>query len=183
MFFFTLLNNMVSTLSNIIFYILALVMVAAGILAVTSRKMLRAATWLLFVLIGTAGLYLLLNYHFLAAIQLSVYAGGILVLFIFAILLTRPVGDAPEKSDRRKVLSGLVALVAGIVLTGGIILKTDFLYSGNASIAGDAEISMHAIGTALMGTGRFQYLMAFEALSILLLICIIGGVLIARRRT
>jgi len=84
----------------IIFYLLAAAIIVSSVLAVTSRKIFRAATYLLLVLIGTAGLYLMLNYHFLAVVQLSVYAGGILILFIFAILLTSSKGDRTEPHDR-----------------------------------------------------------------------------------
>jgi NADH-quinone oxidoreductase subunit J len=175
-------NNMETTISQIIFYVLSGVMLAAAVFAVTAKKMLRAATCLLVVLIGTAGLYLLLNYHFLAAVQLSVYAGGILVLFIFAILLTRPRGDEPEPHSKRKIVAGASAALLGVVVVGYMLLKTKFLYN-NSVITSDHEINMADIGTSLMGTAKYQYLLAFEMLSILLLVCIVGGVLIARKRT
>jgi NADH dehydrogenase subunit J (EC 1.6.5.3) len=72
---------------QIIFYILATIIVFSTIMAVTTQKIIRSATFLLFVLLGTAGLYLLLDYHFLMAVQIAVYGGGVMVLFIFAILL------------------------------------------------------------------------------------------------
>lgn len=171
-----------TTASLIVFYVLAIVIIATSILAVTSRKMLRAATYLLFVLISTGGLYLLLNYHFLAAVQISVYAGGILILFIFAILLTSAKGDHAEPRDIRKVIMGIVAALAGIVVTTLVTMKHKFLYSNNETVLGDQEINMKVIGKALMGTEKYQYLLSFEVLSILLLACIIGGILIARKR-
>lgn len=157
-------------------------MVASSVLAVTSRRMLRAATYLLFVLVGAAGLYLLLNYHFLAAVQLSVYAGGILILFIFAILLTSAKGDRTERGDTKKIVAGIATAVAGVAVTMFALCKYNFLYSGNSTITGDAEINMKAIGHALMGTEKYQYLLPFEVLSVLLLACAIGGILIARKR-
>ena len=166
----------------IVFYALAAVIVVSSILAVTSRRMLRAATFLLIVLICTAGLYLMLNYHFLAVVQLSVYAGGILILFIFAILLTSSRGDSTEPQDKRRIVSGIVTVVAGIVITSWVTLKHKFLYGDNPTILGDQEIKMKEIGHALMGTDKYQYLLSFEALSILLLACAIGGILIARKR-
>lgn len=168
--------------SLIVFYILGIVIIASSILAVTARRMLRAATYLLFVLVGTAGLYLLLNYHFLAAVQLSVYAGGILILFIFAILLTEAKGDKARPGERSRIIAGLVTALAGIAITLLATLKHTFLYSDNPTIPGDQEIDMKIIGHALMGTEKYQYLLPFEALSILLLACIIGGILIARKR-
>jgi len=165
---------------TIIFYLLAGLMLLSSVLAVTARRMLRAATFLLFALIGTAGLYFLLNYHFLAAVQLSVYAGGILILFIFAILLTSAKGDKSEPTDRRRLIAGGATVLAGIVIAALAILKHQFLYGANA--AGEHEIDMKVIGTALMGTGKYQYLLPFEVLSVLLLACAVGGILIARKR-
>ncbi|MDR1719838.1 MAG: NADH-quinone oxidoreductase subunit J [Dysgonamonadaceae bacterium] len=166
----------------IIFCCLAVMIVVMSILAVTAKKILRAATYLLFVLIGTAGLYLLLNYHFLAAVQVSVYAGGIVVLFIFAIFLTSNKGEMVETHNIRRIIYGVLTSVAGIALAGFVLLKHRFLYSGNATVEGDTEINMKMIGTALMGTEKYQYLLPFEVLSVLLLACIIGGILIARKK-
>jgi len=170
------------TINLVIFSLLGVFIIVSSILSVTAKRMMRAATYLLFVLVGTAGLYLFLNYHFLAAVQLAVYAGGILVLFIFAILLTSEKGDKAESQDRKRVVSGIVTMLAGLVVTLFIIMKHQFLFSNNAVIDGDNQISMKIIGHALMGTEKYQYLLPFEALSILLLACIIGGVLIARKR-
>ncbi|MDD2611570.1 MAG: NADH-quinone oxidoreductase subunit J, partial [Bacteroidales bacterium] len=78
---------------QIIFYVLAIVIVVFSILSVSSKRILRSATYLLFVLLATAGLYLLMGYQFLFGVQISVYAGGIMVLYIFSILLTSHAGD------------------------------------------------------------------------------------------
>jgi NADH-quinone oxidoreductase subunit J len=145
---------------------------------------LRSATYLLLVLVCTAGLYLFLNYHFLAAVQISVYAGGVLILFIFAIFLTTNKGDVLQKHQTRKYLYGALTFLTGIAVTAFALLKHKFLYpSGEATaVVGDEEISMKVIGQTLMGTEKYQYLLPFEVLSILLLACIIGGILIARKR-
>ena len=166
----------------IVFYSLAAAITVSSVLAVTARRMLRATAFLLIVLICTAGLYLMLNYHFLAVVQLSVYVGGILVLFIFAILLTSSRGDRSEPHDKRRMVSGLVTAVAGLVVTTWVTVKHKFLYSDNPSILGDQEINTKEIGYALMGTDKYEYLLSFEALSILLLTCAIGAILIARKR-
>lgn len=166
----------------IVFYCLAIAITVSSILAVTSRRMLRAATYLLIVLLCTAGLYLMLNYHFLAVVQLSVYAGGILILFIFAILLTSAKGDRTEPQDRRRMTAGLVTAIAGIGITTWATVKHRFLYGPDPMMPGDQEIDMKEIGHALMGTGKYEYLLSFEALSILLLTCAIGAILIARKR-
>ena len=168
--------------SLIIFYLLGAIIIASSILTVTTRKMMRAATYLLFVLLGMSGLYLMLNYHFLFAVQLSVYAGGILILFLFAILLINRKGDKPEPHDLRRIIVGGITSLAGIALVTFITLKHQFLYADNPTIMGDHEISMKEIGHALVGTGKYEYLLAFEVLGILLLACAIAGIVIARKR-
>jgi NADH-quinone oxidoreductase subunit J len=171
-----------TTANLILFYTLATLIVGSAILTVTAKKMMRAATYLLFVLIGTAGLYLLLNYHFLAAVQLSVYAGGVLILFIFAILLTSAKGDTTEPGDGKRIATGVITAVAGLAVTLFVLFKSRFFYADNTTITGDQEMDMKLIGQTLMGTEKYQYLLPFEVLSILLLVCIIGGILIARKR-
>ncbi len=172
-----------ATINLIIFYALALFILSMSVMAVTTKKILRAATYLLFVLIGTAGLYLMLNYHFLAAVQISVYAGGVVVLFIFAIFLVSSKGDTIEPRTKRKIVLGILASLAGIAVVGFAIFKHQFVVdSANTTMLGDQEINMKVIGQALMGTEKYQYLLPFEILSVLLLACIIGGILIARKR-
>jgi NADH-quinone oxidoreductase subunit J len=178
---YSFLNHaMETTISQIVFYAISAVMLFAAIYSVAAKKMLRAATCLLVVLICTAGLYLLLNYHFLAAVQLSVYAGGILVLFIFAILLTRTSNNDYMAHSMRKMVAGAATAILGAAFACYILLKTKFLYSTPPPV--ESEVSMAAIGTMLMGTQKYQYLLAFEVLSILLLVCIVGGVIVARKR-
>jgi NADH-quinone oxidoreductase subunit J len=84
------------TSQQIVFFILAAVIIICSILTVTTRRILRAATYLLFVLFATAGLYFQLNYTFLGAVQLTIYAGGIIVLYVFSILLTSSDADKKE---------------------------------------------------------------------------------------
>lgn len=163
---------------QIIFYLLAIAITAFSILAVTSKRIVRSATYLLFVLLATAGLYMLLGYYFLFAVQISVYAGGIMVLFIMAIFLTHK----PEKnvSVRRgwRLGSSLMLSVAGLLLCGNIILNNAIrVYQ----FMEKEELTMQQIGTAMLGTGKQQYLLSFEMMSILLLACIVGAILIARK--
>ena len=80
------------TNNQLMFLLFSAVIVVFSLLTVTSRRILRAATFLLFVLVSTSGMYFLLRFNFLAAIQLTLYAGGIVVLIIFSILLTSQVG-------------------------------------------------------------------------------------------
>ncbi|MFA6333930.1 MAG: NADH-quinone oxidoreductase subunit J [Bacteroidales bacterium] len=167
------------TASQIIFFILSAVIVGCSIMSVVSRKLLRAAIYLLFVLLATAGLYLMLDYHFLAAIQVSIYVGGILVLLVFSIFLTSQVGEKMPKVKTSKKIAGLAVSVAGTALCLYVLLTQNYPYAEKIS---KGEIDMHAIGQSLMGTEKFQYLLPFEAISVLLLACIIGGILIARNK-
>ena len=86
--------------SIIVYVIIALTIVICSVLAVTTRKILRAATYLLFTLFATAAIYFKLNYEFLGAVQIAVYAGGIVVLFVFSILLTSHPDAASYTSPR-----------------------------------------------------------------------------------
>ena len=148
--------------SIIVYVVIALTIVICSVLAVTTRKILRAATYLLFTLFATAALYFKLDYEFLGAVQIAVYAGGIVVLFVFSILLTSHPGDNSAKLASRKRALGL----------------TGSLWS---ALPQGENPSMNEIGETLMGTAHGQYLLPFEAISVLLLACIIGGVVVARK--
>ena len=163
---------------QIIFYILAAVIVIFSVLSVTSRRILRSATYLLFVLIATGGIYLQLGYEFLAGVQISVYAGGILVLFIFSILLTSHAGDKEKPREWKRVTSALLVALGGGALCLYVILKNVFKAADQIW----QQPTMQEVGVTLMGTDKSQYLLPFEAISILLLACIIGGIMIARKR-
>ena len=167
------------TLSQIIFYTLSAVILGCSVMAVVVKRLLRAAICLLFVLLGTAGLYLLLDYHFLAAVQVSVYIGGIMVLVVFSIFLTSQVGEKMAEIKLSKRAAGLIVSLCGAALCTYVLLSGKYPYSEMVSAG---EIDMHSIGQSLMGTERFQYLLPFEAISVLLLACIIGGILIAGKK-
>lgn len=169
------------TFKLIVFLVLAVLIVAGSVLAVTSKRILRAATYLLFVLIGTAGLYFLLNYTFLGAVQLSVYAGGIMVLFVFAIVLTAGTEEKVEKIKNSKLLAGIGASLAGIVVALFLLLTHSFTSTNAIAESEWKESSMIEIGKAMMGSGKFEYVLPFEVISILLLACIVGGLVIAQK--
>lgn len=173
------------SVGNIIMYFVeALVIMIFSYLAVTSRKILRSATYLLFVLIGVAVVYFQLGFQFLGAVQIAVYAGGIMVLFVFAILLTHRPDDKTRKLDSHRRISGILLSCGSAVLLLLALFFMPFLNGASLSecIAAGDTITMHDIGEAFVGSNRFQYLLPFEAVSVLLLACIIGGVTIARKR-
>ena len=166
--------------SLICYWIIALSIVVFSVLTVTTRKILRAATYLLFVLFATAALYFKLDYEFLGTVQIAVYAGGIVVLFVFSILLTTRPGDNTTRLESGKqVLGALGAIAAAAAVGWAFFSRCIDLFSAMPAMSNP---SMHSIGTALLGTWHEQYLLPFEAISVLLLACIIGGVVIARKR-
>lgn len=167
----------------IVYFVVALAIVFFSFKAVTTSKILRAATYLLFVLLSTAVVYFQLGYQFLGAVQIAVYAGGIMVLFVFAILLTHKPNDKTGIIDsHRRFIGGCVAVAGAIVLLFALFFMP-LLHGASLaeSLAAGDKITMHQIGEAFTGSDRFQYLLPFEAISVLLLACIIGGVTIARK--
>lgn len=172
----------------ILYFLVALVIVVFSVMAVTTKRILRAATYLLFVLLGSAVFYFQLGFEFLGGVQIAVYAGGIMVLFVFAIILTHKPNDKvnPLRSHRR--IWGTIAAVAGCIclvyslFTVPVIEGSEGMLSLSQALSASEPITMKMIGTAFTGTGRFQYLLPFEAISVLLLACIIGGVTVARKR-
>ena len=163
------------TLETVVFYFLAVFISVCSILTVTTRHMVRSATYLLFTLFGTAGIYFLLGYTFLGSVQIMVYAGGIVVLYVFSILLTSGEGDRTTKLKRSKLLAGLGATVGGAIIVVFITLKHKFLVTTDLV---PLEINIKTIGHSMLSSDKFGYLLPFEAVSILLLACIVGGLVI-----
>ena len=163
------------TLELIVFTVLAVFTAVSAVLAVTTKRILRAAT---FVLFGTAGIYFQLNYSFLGAVQLLIYAGGITVLYVFSILLTSSQGDKSEDIKGYKLFVGLAATLLSLGVCLYVTLRHDFMPSHFVH----GELDVQTIGHALMSSGKYGYVLPFEVISILLLACIVGGILIARKR-
>ena len=161
------------------YFIVALAMIVFSVMAVTTRKILRAATYLLFTLFAAAVVYFMLDYEFLGAVQIAVYAGGIVVLFVFAILLTSRPGDNTERLTSKSRILGGIAAVATLVIAGYALLSRCISFATKPAMEAH---DMQSVGSTLMGTGAGQYLLPFEAVSVLLLACIIGGVVVARKR-
>ena len=168
------------TLETVVFYFLAVFITVCSILTVTTRRMVRSATYLLFTLFGTAGIYFLLGYTFLGSVQIMVYAGGIVVLYVFSILLTSGEGDLTiDKLKRSKLVAGLGATVGGAIIVLFITLKHKFIVTTDLV---PLEINIKTIGHSMLSSDKYGYLLPFEAISILLLACIVGGLVIARKR-
>lgn len=168
---------MTLTASQFMFYFFAFAIILFSVLTVTSRRILRAATYLLFVLISTAGIYFLLNYEFLAAVQITLYAGGIVVLIIFSILLTSQVGTKFDPISWKKKLASAIAVAAGAILTITTILQHQFEASTEAARA----VEMRWIGLSLLSYEKEGFILPFEVISVLLLASMIGAIIIARK--
>ena len=162
----------------LMFYLFAAIIITFSILTVTSRKILRAAVYLLFVLVSTAGLYFWLNYLFLAAIQLSIYAGGIVVLIVFSILLTSQISDKFPKVKPVKSIMALAAAVTGAVVSIAAILQFNFPTQTKTV----ADASLKAIGRAMLSYGNDGYVLPFEVITILLLAAMFGAIVIAKKK-
>jgi NADH-quinone oxidoreductase subunit J len=166
------------TSNQFMFFLFSVVIVVFSILTVTSRRILRAATFLLFVLVSTAGLYFLLRFNFLAAIQLTLYAGGIVVLIIFSILLTSHISEKLPAPGWRKAVPAALAALVGLGLTLSVVLMNDF----QGTAVNTTGVNVTEIGTALLDTNKYGYALPFEVISILLLAAMIGAIVLAKKR-
>ena len=163
---------------EILYTIVALAIIICSILTVTTRKILRSATYLLFTLFGAAIIYFMMDYEFLGAVQIAVYAGGIVVLFVFAILLTSQPGKNSEKLESRRKGWGILAALAVACVSGWALISRCCSLMGAKP---EMEfLTMKKLGLEMISSNG--YLLPFEAISVLLLACIIGGVAVARKR-
>ena len=165
----------------IMFCILAVVILGSAVLCVMTKRIMRAATFLLFVLFGVAGLYFLLDYTFLGAAQISVYAGGVTMRYVFAIQLVgkRSLQGLVERVKCSRVAFGAILSLVGLLTVALVLLKNKFMFA--ACQVADVEVPMKDIGMALVGSDKYQYVLPFEFISVFLLACIIGGLAIARK--
>ena len=164
-------------METIIFYIISAILIVFSVLTVTTNKILRAAVYLLFTLVATAAFYFMMEYEFLAAVQLTVYAGGIVVLIIFSILLTHQINMNLEKSDKLKKISSALIVLLGAIIVMFTISKYTFIPSYEVG----TDTSVNAIGRQLLSYGEGGYILPFEVISILLLAAMIAAIIIAKK--
>jgi NADH-quinone oxidoreductase subunit J len=162
---------------NVAFWIVAAAMALSAIGVVRTRNVVHAALYLVVVLAGVAAQYILLGAEFVAWVQVLIYIGAVVILFLFGIMLTRaPMGgDSDLDNDQR-----FPAAVAALFLLGVLVtLLVDAF--GRQKIKLDAAVL--ATGkTAVVGDAIFrQYVVPFEVVSMLLLAALVGAVVIARR--
>ncbi|MBK6397999.1 MAG: NADH-quinone oxidoreductase subunit J [Bacteroidetes bacterium] len=163
--------------SVISFYAISAFLLVFGFMAVTARKIFRSAIWLLFSLIGIASLYFWMDLQFLAAVQIIVYIGGIVVLIIFSIFLTQHSGaDLPKALRSRKIAAGFLSLL-GFGVIAGILSKTLFVETSTPM-----DVDMKTIGKKMLSLGGDGYALPFELVSVLLLAAMIGCIVIAVKK-
>ncbi len=158
-----------------IFYMVALIMIVSAIASVSSRKMLRSVIYLLFVLVGIAGVFFLIDYNFLAAVQLTVYAGGIIVLMIFSVLLVHHIEMRLEVAKVSKRILTAIACIIGIGVFVTTIYSYDFKVEGIATTTTTEDI-----GIGLLSFGEGGFILPFEVISVILLAAMIGAIVIAK---
>jgi NADH-quinone oxidoreductase subunit J len=168
-------------IDTISFYAFALLVLGGGILTITRRNAVHSAISLIVSLLGVAGLYLLQQAEFLFAVQVVLYVGGIMLLFLFVIMLVNLDDAAKERQFNKAWLVGLAA-VAGVAAEIGY-----FLYRGKDSFHVADVMAVPppaALGnTEMLADSLFsEYLLPFEIASILLLVAVVGSVVMAKKR-
>lgn len=157
------------------FYALAALTLLSATIMVFARNLMRCAVGLLFAFFGVAGVYVLLAADFLAAVQVLIYVGGILVLLLFGVMLSQKIAGVPLRT-------GTVQLAPALLAGGGvfaILLQLALKTTWPQKTAAEMTPTSRAIGQLLMT----EYLIPFEIISVLLLAALIGAAFIARRTT
>ena len=165
------------------FYLLSGLAIAGGLLVITRRNAIHSALALIVTLLAVAGLYLMLYAPFVAGVQIIVYAGGIMVLFLFVIMLVSLEQTAKERQFNRMWPIGLVAACSLLALFISVFAKGKGLFAERGAQLPESA-NTQQIGVMLYGeAGRMgQYTFAFEVASLLLLVAILGAVIMAKKR-
>jgi len=159
------------------FYLLSGIMLIGGVLVITRKNAVHSALALIIALLAQAGIYLMLYAPFVAGVQIILYAGGIMVLFLFVIMLVSIERTVKERQFNKQWLVGIAA--AGAL--GGLFIT---VYSKGQAIFPDRALPVaEGQNTQIVGTMLYgQYMFAFEIASLLLLVAIIGAVVMAKKR-
>ncbi len=164
-------------MSEVVFYVFAAVAIVSAVLAITRKNAVASALWLVLMFFSLAGVYVMLEAYFVAVVQVLVYAGAIMVLFLFVIMLL------DLRSEELAVLGapdftkfGLLAAGAFLAVAVGLIWKSPEMFTLPA--AGGPDGSAATIGYWMFN----RWLLAFEVASVLLLAAILGAVILTKRR-
>jgi NADH-quinone oxidoreductase subunit J len=167
-------------LDTVLFYSFAALVLGGGIFTITRRSAMHAAISLIVALMGVAGIYLLQAAEFLFAVQIVLYVGGIMLLFLFVIMLVNLDEAARMKQFNRAWPIGLLA-VAGVAAEGAYFFHRGI---GSLHAAEGAPVAVATAGnTETLADSLFsQYLLPFEIASVLLLVALVGAVIMAKKR-
>ena len=161
-------------MTTALFAVAGAVAVVAAVLVVTSRRIVHAALWLVVALGAVAGCFGALHAEFVALVQILVYVGAIVVLVLFALMLTRaPMNPLPSLTTGRSPFAAVVAGVLAVLLGTGIVIAF-----GNQKIEPVPAGSATDVGTAIFKT----WVLPFEVLSVLLLAALIGAIALSQRK-
>ena len=163
-------------MGELIFILLAVIIISSAAWVVISPNLIHSAVSLLFTLFGVAGLYVFLYADFLAATQVVIYVGGILVLIIFGVMLTNKIEQVVIPSKSYNQIIGL--FVTGFIMLIQIlaILQTDWFQIANNQ---EGQSSVKIIGRMILN----DYLLPFELVSVLLLGALVGSAMLARKKS
>lgn len=164
------------TAHQVIFYVLAAFILVTGFLSVAGKKIFRSAIFLLLSLLGIAGFYFWMEVEFIAAVQVAVYVGGIVVIIIFSIFLTEQTGKNDRKTPPIRTIAAVLAAIFGIAFTVSVINKFGF-----SNTSEHFDFSVERLGKSMLETGQGGFALPFEAVSILLLAAMIACIVIAMR--
>ena len=165
------------TLTNLIFYGFALVTVASALVVVTVRNIVHAAFSLMVTLFGVAGLYVFLQADFLAATQVIVYVGGILVLILFGVMMTSGRLEMRIHIERGQLLLGGIIALALLMMLLTVIANTP-VWKNLTDDGTELPPTTERIGELILNG---PFLLPFEVVSVLLLVALIGAALISRK--
>ena len=160
--------------TQVVFYLFAAMTVISAVIVVFSRSLIYSAFGLLFTFFGVAALYVYLGADFLAAAQLVIYVGGILILLLFGVMLTHKLYDLNLKTETYQFVPGLLVVVSVFVTLMSVMLRTDW----HRKTAAPVSSTTTEIGRLFMK----DYVLPFEVASMFLLIALIGAAMIVRRK-
>jgi len=173
-----------------IFYILAVISVFSALMVVTRPNAVHSALWLILTFFAVAGLFILRGAEFIAAVQVLVYAGGIMVLFLFVIMLVNIERVTGFITPRRRLVGGVALATLTVMIVGVVVASSSAITDVSVPDGGLAPVSageslvegveignMEAVGMRLLTS----YLLSFELISVVLLVAIIGAIVLCRK--
>jgi len=165
------------------FYLLAGAAILSGLVVITRRNAVHSALALIVTLLSVAGLYLMLYAPFVAGVQIIVYAGGIMVLFLFVIMLVSIERTVKDRQFNRMWPIGLLAACVLLALFLSAFAKGKALFPGRAVQLSEGSNTQLIAGFLYGDAGRMgQYTFAFEIASLLLLVAILGAVIMTKKK-